>query len=203
MKTISETAPLTDRFQYLLDVLSSDRFLHMKGIANEVPFFICPYLAKEAVEMDRIRRQLISQLEMKGLNILNIDLYDLSVSLLQERGLWDRILDTEPETAKPQFLELLQGILDPEAHLIPAMAKEMESQPFDMLFISSVGEVFPFIRSHNLLNNLQSRAKEKPTLLFFPGSYTQSLEKGSSLDLFGRLHDDNYYRATKIYHYAV
>ena len=63
-----------------------------------------------------------------------------------------------------------------------------------------VGEVFPYIRSHNVLNNLQKVAKEKPTVMFFPGVYTHSLEFGASLDLFGRLHEDRYYRAFNIYH---
>ena len=35
--------------------------------------------------------------------------------------------------------------------------------------------------------------------MFFPGEYSHSLEKGASLDLFGRLHDDKYYRAFNIY----
>ena len=49
------------------------------------------------------------------------------------------------------------------------------------------------------LHNLQKVAKDQPTVMFFPGEYTHSLEKGASLDLFGRLHDDKYYRAFNIY----
>ncbi|MDD3149127.1 MAG: DUF1788 domain-containing protein, partial [Candidatus Riflebacteria bacterium] len=62
------------------------------------------------------------------------------------------------------------------------------------------GASFPLLRSHNVLNNLQSTAKDRPTLMFFPGEYTHSLEKGASLDLFGLLHDDKYYRAFNILH---
>jgi len=36
--------------------------------------------------------------------------------------------------------------------------------------------------------------------MFFPGAYTHSLASGASLDLFGRLHDDKYYRAFNIFH---
>ena len=59
--------------------------------------------------------------------------------------------------------------------------------------------MFPYIRSHNVLNNLQSVACEKPTVMFFPGVYTHSQESGASLDLFGRLRDDKYYRAFNIF----
>ena len=81
-----------------------------------------------------------------------------------------------------------------------AIAAKMAVTEHEVLFLSGVGEVFPYIRSHNVLNNLQSTAKEKPTVMFFPGAYTHSLESGASLDLFARLHDDKYYRAFNIFH---
>jgi hypothetical protein len=74
---------------------------------------------------------------------------------------------------------------------------------FDVLLLSGVGEVYPFIRSHNVLNNLQATAKDKPTIMFFPGSYTHALASGASLDLFGIMHDDKYYRAFNIFNYEV
>lgn len=75
----------------------------------------------------------------------------------------------------------------------------IQQSEFDVLFLSGIGEVFPYIRSHNVLNNLQSTAKNQPTILFFPGEYRHSLEHGASLELFGLLHDDKYYRAFNIY----
>jgi len=139
-------------------------------------------------------------LENSGVSILEINLYDLSIEILQERDIWNQILDMEESVSKEQLKELLQGVLDPEAHLVPAIAAKLAENEFEVLFLSGVGEVFPYIRSHNVLNNLQSTAKEKPTVMFFPGAYTHSLESGASLDLFGRLHDDKYYRAFNIFH---
>ncbi len=69
---------------------------------------------------------------------------------------------------------------------------------FDIVFLTGIGEVFPYIRSHNVLNNLQSVVVGKPMLMFFPGRYEQSDTLGSSLVLFGRLKDDQYYRAKNI-----
>ena len=109
-------------------------------------------------------------------------------------------MKTETTVTKEELKELLEGPLDTEFYLVPAIAAKMSESEFDVLIISGVGEVFPYIRSHNVLNNLQKKAKDKPTLMFFPGTYTHSLEKGASLDLFGRLHDDKYYRAFNIYH---
>jgi hypothetical protein len=98
-------------------------------------------------------------------------------------------------------MELLQGVLDVELHLVPAIAAKMaQADEFAVLFLTGIGEIFPYIRSHNVLNNLQSTAKARPTVMFFPGRYTQSLEQGASLELFGVLHDDKYYRAFNVYH---
>lgn len=192
--------PMQDTFQHLFTVISGQRFLNKQGLGNEIPFFICPFKPEETVEMERLQRQLINRLAQVGVRILEINLYDLSIEILKERDIWDQVLEMEDSVSKEQLKELLQGVLDPEAHLVPAIAAKLASADFEVLFLSGVGEVFPYIRSHNVLNNLQSTAKEKPTIMFFPGSYTHSLESGASLDLFGRLHDDKYYRAFNIFH---
>lgn len=205
---------LAERFEHLLKVISSERFLQMKGLNNDLPFYICDYQATEAVEMQRIQRQLVSTLAGmhveslggRGINVLEINLYDLSVTLLKARegssegaSLWDEIITDEPDLERDSLLELLQNVLDPRSHLIPAIAERIQNTEFDVLFLSGIGEVFPYIRSHNVLNNLQSTAKTKPTVMFFPGEYRYSLEQGASLELFGRLHDDKYYRAFNIF----
>ena len=202
MLTTEELTP-AQRYEHLHKVISSERFLKMQGLGNEVPFFICPYPPQDTVEMARTIRQLARKLNQDGIRILEIDLYDLCVELLQQRGIWERILQVEEGVDKEQFKELLQGVLDPEGHLIPAIGEKIAEDAFDVLFLTGVGEIFPYIRSHNVLNNLQSTAKEHPTLMFFPGKYTHSLEAGASLDLFGLLHDDKYYRAFNIFHVEV
>ncbi len=194
------TKPLNIRFKHLETVISGDRFLKKQGLGNEVPFFICPYKPEESIEMGRLRKSLCNKLQKKGVFVMEINLYNLSIEILQQRGIWESVLDREKSVSKDQLQELLQGVLDPEKHLIPAISNKMLNAEFQVMFLSGVGEVFPYIRSHNILNNLQSTAKEQPTVVFFPGAYTHSLESGASLDLFERLHDDKYYRAFNIFH---
>ena len=198
-----ETLNIAERFDHLFNLISSERFLQKEGLGNEVPFFICPFPPQEAVKMQKMVGQLARKLEQNGVGVLDINLYDLSIELLRKREIWERILQIEEDVSKERLQELFQGVLDPETHLVPAIGRKMESRPFDVMFITGVGEVFPYIRSHNILNNLQSTAGEKPMVMFFPGTYTQSLESGASLDLFGRLHHDKYYRAFNIYRIGV
>jgi hypothetical protein len=70
---------------------------------------------------------------------------------------------------------------------------------FDVLFLDGVGEVYPYIRSHNVLNNLQKAGEGKAYGHVLSRPVHAFLEKGASLDLFGRLRDDKYYRAFNIY----
>lgn len=206
--------PLASRFEHLVKVIGGERFLQMKGLNNDLPFYICEFKAAEALEMERLRRQLINTLESTSVTclggrcvkVLDINLYDLCIELLQAREgstegsrLWDEILAIESDVEKDGLLELLQNVLGIEEYLIPAIGERIQQSEFDVLFLSGIGEVFPYIRSHNVLNNLQSTAKDQLTLLFFPGEYRHSLEHGASLELFGLLHDDKYYRAFNIY----
>ena len=191
---------IQESFDHLLSVISGQRFLQKEGLGNEVPFFICPFDVRVSVDVVKLQKQLIKRLEQSGIRVLEINLYDLAIEILKDRGIWEQIIEIESGVSKDELKELLQGVLDPEANLVPAIASKLENNEFEVLLLTGVGEVFPYIRSHHVLNNLQSTAKEKPTVMFFPGAYTHSIESGASLDLFEILHDDKYYRAFNIFH---
>ena len=192
-------ANLTSQEEHLFSVLSGKRFLQMEGLSNEVPFFIYPYDAEDALEVAQAKKRIKNKLATeRGIRVREVNLYDLSVDILKERGVWERVLELEPIQDKDDFRELLQGMLDPQHHIAPAIRSRIEDGDFDILFLTGIGEVFPYIRSHNVLNNLQSVVTGKPMLMFFPGRYEQSETLGSSLVLFGRLKDDQYYRAKNI-----
>lgn len=59
-----------------------------------------------------------------------------------------------------------------------------------IVFITGIGKIFPFVRSHKILNNLHLNFYKSPVVMFYPGKYD-----GQSLSLFGEFKDDNYYRA--------
>jgi len=189
---------LSKHEEHVFSVLSGKRFLRMEGLSNEVPFFIYPYAPEDALEVAQAKKRIKNRLSQKGISVREVNLYDLSVEILKERGVWERVLEIEPDQDKDDFRELLQGMLDPQLHIAPAIRAKIEDGSFDILFLTGIGEVFPYIRSHNVLNNLQSVVTGKPMLMFFPGRYEQSETLGSSLVLFGRLKDDQYYRAKNI-----
>ena len=184
--------------KHLLSVIGSKRFLTMEGLSNEIPFFIYPYEPSDALEVNAARKRLVNNLALQGIKILEIDLFELSIEILKDRDVLERLLEIEREQDKLDFLALLQGMLDPERHIAPAVAAKLVGSDHDVIFLTGVGEVFPYVRSHNVLSNLQSVCKDKPMLTFFPGTYEQSESLGSSLALFGFLKNDQYYRAKNI-----
>ena len=189
---------LSRQEEHLFSVLSGSRFLRMEGLSNEVPFFIYPYDAEDALAVADSKKRIKRRLANKGIVVREVNLYDLTVEILKGRGDWDEVLEVEPQLDKSEFTEMLQSMLNPQQHLAPAIREKIADGAFDIFFLTGIGEVFPYIRSHNVLNNLQSVVSGKPMLMFFPGRYEQSNTLGSSLVLFGQLMDDQYYRAKNI-----
>jgi hypothetical protein len=143
-------------------------------------------------------------METSGHQLLVINLYDMVLEIIQERGKWDRLLKAETQMDKEKFKAQLQNLTDVETKLIPRIAARIKEKPgLQILLITGVGLVYPYIRTHNVFNNLQKVAKEYPTLLFFPGRYTHTEGRGSALDLFGELNEDKYYRAFNIEDYLL
>ena len=63
----------------------------------------------------------------------------------------------------------------------------------DLVLLFGIGECWPLLRSHALLNNLHANMGDTPLVMFYPGIYDQQ-----SLSLFGKLSAQNYYRAFRL-----
>lgn len=60
----------------------------------------------------------------------------------------------------------------------------------DVLLITGVGQIYPFMRAHQILGAIQPVITDLPVVMLYPGSYN-----GQSIKLFNKFLDDNYYRA--------
>ncbi|MGW0177316.1 DUF1788 domain-containing protein [Rhodococcus sp. NPDC003322] len=190
--------------KHVYDVLRSDRFLRMEGLSKEVPFFIYHFPPAWALDVDGMRDRVTTKLQSDdGISVVTINLYDLAVDLLTERGVWDRVLHAEPTMDKTDFREMLQGMLDPHDHLAPAIRARLAAEPRTepnrtVVFLTGIGEVFPFIRTHTVLENLQSVVVGRPMLAWFPGTYEFTQSAGHQLRALNLGASDSYYRAKDI-----
>jgi hypothetical protein len=181
-------------------IITSPRVLRTTGPGNEIPFYICPFAPEDQVRMGEECALLKGELEADGVPVLEINLYDLMVGLLRELLDWEELAAFERDERKDDLLQELQSTLNLNEVLIPRIRELTGAQPFRVLFLTGVGEVFPVIRSHLILNNLQSVLKDAPTVIFFPGRYSHGFANGSSLQVLCRLEEDHYYRAHNLLH---
>lgn len=184
---------LTNKFKHLYDVIASDRFLSKEALGGEIPFFIAAYEAEQQLKVEDATKRLIKKLETSGVPVLELNLYDIACSILEEEIGLEEFFSIEKEMDKEEFLDAIQSVLEIHQVLMPKIDTLIKASSAKVYFLTGIGLVFPFIRSHTILNNLQSIAKDSPTVAFFPGEYN-----GYSLNLFGLLKDDNYYRAFNI-----
>lgn len=184
---------ITSKFSHLFQVISSQRFLSREALGGEIPFFIAAYNAKQELAVADAIKRLIKKLDTAGVAVLEINLYDLVCEIFEEKGGMGKMFRVEKAKSKAKFLSAIQSSLNIHQVLMPKIDRKIKDSEAKVYFLTGIGLVFPFIRSHNVLNNLQNIAKEAPTVAFFPGDYN-----GHSLNLFGLLKDDNYYRAFNI-----
>jgi len=192
------TENLHHKFSHIHKVISTEKFLNKEALGGEIPFWISTYDPKQEVGVEKEIENLQRRLENEGLNTLLINLFALCMQIVDETIGLDKIFEIEKKKTKERFKNALQSTINIHERLIPNIKYQVYEKKPKALILNGVGSVFPFIRSHNVLNNLQSAVKEIPTLMFFPGIYT-----GHSLELFGLLKDDNYYRAFNIDSYKM
>ncbi len=189
---------IAQKFKHLLTVIQMKKFLQMEALGGEIPFFISTYHPEQELEIAKAIGGLKNKLETKGIRILDLNLYDIAIDILNEQLGPGEIFEIEKQMDKAEFKNALQSVLDINEVVMPTIKTIIDKSNAQVYFITGVGNVYPFIRSHNILNNLQNVAKEAPTVMFFPGKYT-----GRSLELFGKLKDDNYYRAFNLDNYRI
>jgi hypothetical protein len=189
---------IAKKFEHLYQVISTEEFLRMESLGGEIPFFIFAFDAKQQCEVDKAIRGLKNKLEKNGIPVLELNLYDISIEILNKELGEDEIFELEKSMNKSEFKDALQSTLNIKEVLIPRIKEIIDTNPARVYFLTGIGMVYPYIRSHNVLNNLQNVARNAPTLAFFAGEYN-----GYSLELFGLLKDDNYYRAFNIENYKL
>lgn len=184
---------ITAKFTNLYNKISNPTFLKKEGLGGEISFYISAYEPQQELATQESIKGLIKKLENKGVKVLELNLYDLTCELLEENVGLEVMFNFEKTKSKPQLLKALQSSLNIHEVLMPNIAEKIKMANAQVYFLTGIGMVYPYFRSHNILNNLQNIAKEAPMVAFFPGEYN-----GLSLNLFGLLKDDNYYRAFNI-----
>jgi hypothetical protein len=122
-------------------------------------------------------------------HIVERNLYSIFMELCEDLDIIDAVAEMEQDEGKKFLLEQLHSAIGVDAY-----AKKIYYEPQvrgrDILLLTGVGDVFPFMRVHSMLEALQPQFPDIPILVMYPGNFD-----GRQTTLFNMLKPNDYYRA--------
>lgn len=167
--------------------LSEESFLSNKGLSNEVGIHVFCYDPQDELTV-RAWFENMKNITDVPFRLIERDLYKIFLSICEEKHILKSIPSMEEKKGKDYLSEQLAKIATPEAFV-----EKMKYEPHrhgDVLLITGLGKVYPFMRSHKILDNIQHIFADIPVLMLYPGTFD-----GQDLGLFGKFLDGHYYRA--------
>lgn len=180
-------ANIKERLDNLRTHMQEPDFLEGKGLSNEVNIRIFCYDAKDEMTV-RHFISLITTDQSIRCNLVECNLYEIFLSLCDDIDISEAIPEMEEADGKEFLLEQLHSAIG-EGEFIEKMQYEPHESG-DILLLTGVGDVFPFMRVHSLLEALQPHFGDIPILVMYPGTFD-----GSYVRLFDKLTPNPYYRA--------
>ncbi len=185
--------PLNERFIDLEDRMISVEALTRYGTANDLCFYIFDYAPTDEL----LVRKEIHKLKERNPFIVEFDLYEMMLQIIENEGYLEDVLRMEKDYDKDLLLrEVFQPLLsveEKENAFLDMFKEGIADDGNSIVLITGVGKAFPIVRSHTILNNLQSIFRRNPVVMMYPGRY--EIKDKTTMRLFERLADDNYYRA--------
>ena len=169
---------------------SDEVFLSNKGLSNEVGIHVFCYDPQDEMIVRDYTANLMNQKELP-FRLIECDLYKIFLQICEDKRILKTIPAMEQKKGPDGLLRQLQKIASPEAFV--ERMQYSPNQHGDILLITGVGKVYPFMRSHNIIDNIQHLFSDIPVVMLYPGKFN-----GQELSLFDEFHDGNYYRAFNI-----
>lgn len=181
---------LKERLDNLRALMQEPEFLEGKGLSNEVNIRIFCYDPSDEMMVRHFIEQIMTDQSM-NCHLIEHNLYEVFLSICEDK----RIAKTIPAMEEKKGKEFIRDQMSRMANNT-AFVNKMKYEPHeagDVLVITGVGDAFPFIRVHDLLNPMQPEFPDVPILVFYPGNYD-----GRDVQLFNRLKKNPYYRAFNV-----
>lgn len=180
-------ANIKERLDQLRTHIQEPEFLEGKGLSNEVNIRIFCYDAEDEMTVRQFVEQITTDPSLVC-HLIECNLYETFLTLCDDIDIMDAIAEMEEADGKEFLLEQLHSAIG-EGEFIEKIQYEPH-RPGDVLLLTGVGDAFPFMRVHSLLEALQPHFSDIPILVMYPGTFD-----GSYVRLFDRLTPNPYYRA--------
>lgn len=179
-----------ERLDSLRKEIQKPEFLEGKGLSNEVNIRIFCYDPADEMIVRHFVEQIVTD-QTIDCHIIEYNLYNIFLSICDDKHIMDKAPAMEEKNGKEFLFNKLQGFAGNKAFV-----SKMQYSPHnsgDVVLLTGVGAVFPFMRVHSLLEALQPAISDVPILVMYPGKYD-----GRFVKLFDRLEPNPYYRAFNI-----
>ncbi len=181
---------LMERLDNLRSLIQDPEFLEGKGLSNEVNIRIFCYDAKDEMIVRHFIEQVVVDQSL-DCHLIERNLYKVFLSICDDKRITDKASQMEETKGREVLFKNLQKFANNKNFV-----EKMQYEPHksgDVLLVTGVGEVFPFMRIHSLLEALQPVFSDVPILVMYPGTYD-----GRFVRLFDKLEPNPYYRAFNI-----
>ena len=181
---------INERLDDLRSKIQNQDFLEGKGLSNEVNIRIFCYDPKDEMAVRHFAEKLVVDQSL-SCHLIEYNLYKVFLSICDDKHITDKVAQQEEKRGKEFIMNQMKRVASNTSFV-----KKMQYAPHkhgDIVLITGVGEVFPFLRVHALLEAMQSSFSDVPVLVMYPGSFD-----GRYLKLFDMLTPNPYYRAFSI-----
>lgn len=179
-----------ERLDKLKALIQDPDFLEGKGLSNEVNIRIFCYDPKDEMAVRCFTEKLMNDQTLKC-HLIEYNLYKVFLSICDDKRITDRIAEQEEKKGKQFVLDQMKRMANNTAFIQKMKYEPHESG--DVIMITGVGEAFPFIRVHALLDAMQPFFSDVPVLVMYPGTFD-----GHYVKLFDKLTPNSYYRAFNV-----
>ena len=181
---------IEERLDKVRELIQDDDFLDSKGLSNEVNIRIFCYDPEDEMAVRHFVEQVKTDQSLRC-HLVERNLFKIFLDACDDLGITDSISEMEEEDGGEFLLEQLHSAIG-DSDFIERIDYEAHN-PGDVLLLTGVGEVFPFMRIHVLLEALQPYFPDIPILVMYPGTFD-----GHHVRLFNRLQPNDYYRAFNV-----
>jgi hypothetical protein len=178
------------------EVIRKEDFLLNRGLGNEVGYYIFDYDPEDELVV-REHMEKISGTSINGeYEIKVFNLYTIMLEYLEKRGFTEKAIKMEQRRGLQKLVEALSRLLkmdqaEEENVFFEYVNKNTPEK--SVVFLTGIGELYPLIRAHSILNKLHQVFDRVPVVMMYPGEYDKK-----SLTILKTNKDDNYYRAFRI-----
>ena len=191
---------ISDARSFIVEKLSEDSLLGRGGYMMRNALYVLDYKpSQESYAKDLVKAICETDLPAHSVRPLIVNLYDIVLAYLDEQDMWQPLVEAEADASREEIVMMLQDTVSVRDVIAPAVNAEIAEHPeADIVFITGVGETFPYVRTHALLQEMDAG---KPVVLVFPGRYERRSDGSTSLNILGLDQGitGGFYRATRIF----